>query len=74
MKNTSHTLMDPLAGMEASDREALLAMEPSLWLGRIIQLNQQPRYNNSLNAIELMCDLKEVRRTPGSYSHSVSRA
>ena len=52
--------MDPLESMDPSDREKLLATDPSLWLARIIQFNQQPRYNNSLNAIELMADLNRL--------------
>ncbi len=60
MKKDDHTLMDPLESMDPSDREKLLATDPSLWLARIIQFNQQPRYNNSLNAIELMADLNRL--------------
>ncbi len=53
-------MIDALNNVEPRDREKLLTSEPSLWIGQIMQLNQQPRYNNTLDAIALVSYLGEV--------------
>ena len=52
--------MDTLKSMEPRDRDMLLSIEPAQRLGQIIQLNQEPRYNNSLDAIALLSSLNEI--------------
>ena len=53
--------MDPLRHLAATDLDQLLSMEPELALGRILELNGQVRYHNSLNVIELLVRLREMR-------------
>lgn len=52
--------MSELGSIDPNDRALLLSTEPANWLGKIIELNQQPRYRNSLDAIALMCNLNEL--------------
>lgn len=53
--------MDPLRNIDRSDLEQLLALEPELALGRIVELNGRDRYHNTLNVIEVLVRLRELR-------------
>lgn len=53
--------MDPLCKLELNDLEVLLALEPERALGRIVELNSGQRYHNTLNVIELLVRLREMR-------------
>jgi hypothetical protein len=66
MNTSRNTTMGTLGSMEPRDRDLLLSTEPAFWLGKIIQLNQQPRYHNSLDAIALLSNLNEVCKAGGT--------
>lgn len=53
--------MDPLGKLTAEDLELLLLLEPERALGRIVELNNDSRYRNSLNVIEVLVRLRELR-------------
>jgi hypothetical protein len=50
-RNTSLDRLDPL------DKDLLLTIDPELRLGVIMQLNREPRYNFSLDAIALLSSM-----------------
>lgn len=54
--------MNGLLVIEPRDLELLLATEPTELLGRIMRMNRSPRYHNSLDAIEVMHRLQELRQ------------
>lgn len=53
--------MDPLRNIERTDLEQLLSLEPERALGRIVELNGSARYHNTLNVIEVLVRLRELR-------------
>lgn len=55
--------MDRTFNLDPEDLRSLLAAEPERLLGLIIRLNRAPRYHNSLNAIVLLNNLEEMRRS-----------
>ena len=57
-----NTTYDRLDHMEPQDRDLLLASDPEMWLGKIIELNREPRYHNRLDAIALLCNLNELNQ------------
>lgn len=65
MEAARNSTFDRLELMEARDREVLLASDPSLWLGKIIELNREPRYHNRLDAIALLSNLNELSNGTG---------
>ena len=67
--NTS--AMNGLLVIEPRDLELLLATDPAELLGRIMRMNRSPRYRNSLNAIDVMQRVHEIRQelNSGSASH-----
>ncbi len=66
MDATPHDITtDGLKTMDPRDRDLLLSVDPSEQLGLIIKFNQDPRYHNSLDAIALMANLREVSLSSG---------
>ena len=53
--------MDQLMKMNRKDREALLATATDRLLGRILQLNREARYHNTLDAIRLTSRVMELK-------------
>jgi hypothetical protein len=54
--------MNGLLVIEPRDLELLLATDPAELLGRIMRMNRSPRYHNSLDAIDVMQRLQELRQ------------
>ncbi|MBK8497363.1 MAG: hypothetical protein IPL52_00765 [Flavobacteriales bacterium] len=67
--------MDPLRKLDLADLDGLLAMEPERALGRILELNRNVRYHNTLNVIELLVRLREMREQmrAGARRHAQRR-
>ena len=56
------TALAALWALDPRDLELLLATEPRELLGRIMRLNRSPRYNNSLNAVDVVQRILELNR------------
>ncbi len=54
--------MDTTIVLDPKDLDLLLRAEPGLLLGQIMRLNNEPRYRNRLDAIQLAAWIKEVKQ------------
>ena len=62
-KNRSNEqAMNGLLVIEPRDLELLLATDPAELLGRIMRMNRSPRYHNTLDAIDVMQRVQELRQ------------
>ena len=59
----SSKAMNGLLMIEPRDLELLLSTDVDELLGRIMRMNRSSRYHNSLNAIEVMQRIVELKRT-----------
>lgn len=59
--------------IDTQDLDGLLRTEPSLWLGRIMELNRQPRYHNRLNAVVLIGLLHELLRNTAAMGRALGQ-
>ena len=66
--------MNGLLVIEPRDLELLLATEPTELLGRVMRMNRSPRYHNSLNAIDVVQRLIELKRELGQPDTSSRNA
>jgi hypothetical protein len=62
MSETLPNAMNALLIIEPRDLELLLNTDPGELLGRIMRMNRTPRYHNSLNAVEVMQRLLDLRQ------------
>lgn len=72
MEASRNMTMDELENMDPGDKDLLLSTEPALWLGKIIQLNQEPRYRNSLDAIALLSNLNALSNAPAPRAKGIA--
>lgn len=61
MRTTREPVPDPVLAIDPRDLALLLTTEPGALLGRIMALNREPRYHNTLDAIRLAMRLMELR-------------
>ncbi|MDQ3101103.1 MAG: hypothetical protein M3R08_06935 [Bacteroidota bacterium] len=61
IQHTNSNAMDPLKKMSACDRKELLSASADRLLGMIMMLNRHPRYHNTLDAIQLVSRLMELK-------------
>lgn len=61
MRTTREPVPDPTLAIDPRDLALLLTTEPGALLGRIMALNREPRYHNTLDAIRLAMRLMELR-------------
>lgn len=53
--------MDPLASIAAADLRMLLALTPQALIGKVMELNREPRYANRLDALRITIEIQRMR-------------